>query len=187
MTSAHLRTVALAPLAALALPACGSESSGSAAPPASGAATTASDTREQQRSAPRLPDVRVKDLAGGEVTVSALAPSERPLLVWFWAPHCPSCNAEAPEVESFSRRVRSELTVVGLGAQDSEEMAQDFVREHELKTPRMLYDASFESWAHFGINGQPAAILFDRKGVAQAGWFGPFPEDEVMQRVRAMS
>lgn len=135
----------------------------------------------------RLPDVRVTDLAGGDVSLAELAPSDRPLLVWFWAPHCPSCHAEAPEVESFSRKVQGELAVVGLGAQDSEEMAQDFVAEHQLETPRMLYDPSFESWEHFGINGQPAAILFDREGVAQAGWFGPFPEDEVMRRVRAMS
>jgi len=66
-------------------------------------------------------------------------------------------------------------------------MARDFVDEHKLRTPRMLYDASSKSWQRLGINGQPAAILFDREGIAPAGWFGPFPEDEVMERVRAMS
>ena len=109
------------------------------------------------------------------MNVAELAPSDRPLLVWFWAPHCPSCHAEAPEVESFSRRVDSELTVVGLGAQDSEEMAHDFVDEHKLRTPRMLYDASSESWERLGINGQPAAILFDREGIPRPAGSGRFP------------
>lgn len=185
MISARARSLVVVPLAAVVLASCGSDAGESAPRPAAAPSSASADTRQQ--SAPRLPDVRVKDLAGGDVNVADLAPSDRPLLVWFWAPHCPSCHAEAPQVESFSRRVASELTVVGLGAQDSEEMARDFVDEHKLRTPRMLYDASSKSWQRLGINGQPAAILFDREGIAQAGWFGPFPEDEVMERVRAMS
>ncbi len=35
-----------------------------------------------------LPDVTVIDVAGGEsLVLSSLAPADRPILVWFWAPH----------------------------------------------------------------------------------------------------
>ncbi len=34
-----------------------------------------------------LPDVTVVDLAGGEFHLPDLAPSDRPILLWFWAPH----------------------------------------------------------------------------------------------------
>jgi len=59
-------------------------------------------------------------------------------------------------------------------------MARAFAGEHPLLTPLMLCDPSFDSWAHVGINGQSAAILFDRDGVAHPGWCGPFPEDDVL-------
>lgn len=95
-------------------------------------------------------------------------------------------HAEARSVDAFARRVFGELTVVGLGAQDSEEEAHAFVAEHEVRAPQMLYDASFESWRHFGINGQPAAVLLDGDGVAREGWFGPLLEDEILERARAL-
>ncbi|MDZ4827906.1 MAG: hypothetical protein SGJ13_15805 [Actinomycetota bacterium] len=35
-----------------------------------------------------LPEVEVRDVATGEsLQLAALLPSDRPLLVWFWAPH----------------------------------------------------------------------------------------------------
>lgn len=34
-----------------------------------------------------LPDVTVVDLAGGEFRLASLAPSDRPIVLWFWAPH----------------------------------------------------------------------------------------------------
>lgn len=35
-----------------------------------------------------LPDVVVNDVgAGGEISLQTLAPSDRPTLLWFWAPH----------------------------------------------------------------------------------------------------
>lgn len=183
--------------AALAIAGCGSGSQGDAASAAAPAPAEA-DTVQQQPSvekaapappdAPRLPKVNVVDIrSGDEVNLASLAPSDKPLLVWFWAPHCPSCNAEAKDVEAFSREHQGELTVVGLGAQDSLGQAEDFVEEHGMKTPRMLYDASFDSWEHFGVNGQPAAILFDPDGAAREGWFGPFDEDVVLELARALT
>ncbi len=98
-----------------------------------------------------------------------------------------TCNAEAGAVERFSRAHAAELAVVGLGAKDSLGDAEAFVARYGLTTPRMLYDASFASWKHFGMDGQPAAILFDRGGIARERWFGPFDEDEVLARARALT
>ena len=43
-----------------------------------------------------------------------------------------------------------------------------------MKRVRIRPDATFESWKYFGIDGQPAAILFDRDGVARPTL--PFPD-----------
>ena len=188
--------------AALTLAACGSSADGQPQATATAATTTAQpdapSSAEQRPSvdkataappdAPRLPKVDVVDIRDGStVDLASLAPSDKPMLVWFWAPHCPTCNAEAKGVEEFSKEHRGELTVVGLGAQDSLGQAEDFVEEHGLKTPRMLYDTGFDSWSHFGVNGQPAAILFDPDGAAREGWFGPFDEDLVLEKARALT
>lgn len=179
--------VLTAAVAALTLAACGGESPdpSSAPAPAASAPAAAGDAAqvtdaEAPPEGPSLPDVSVEDLAGGSLSVADLAGGERPVLVWFYAPHCPSCAAEAADVERFSKAHRDVVDVVGLGTQDSVEEARAFVAEHELRTPRMLYDASFASWQQLGIRGQPAAMLFDRDGVSRGQWFGAFDEEQVL-------
>ncbi|MGE3811183.1 MAG: TlpA family protein disulfide reductase [Candidatus Nanopelagicales bacterium] len=181
------RTIAavLATAAAGLLAACGSDGSPAPGAGANGAAGTAAAEPSAARSdappmGPSLPDVSVQDLAGGTLSVADLADGDKPVLVWFWAPHCPYCNAEAKDVEKFAKAHRDAVRVVGLGTQDSVEEAHAFVREHGLNTPQMLYDASFASWQQLGIRGQPAAMLFDRDGVARGQWFGPFDEQQVL-------
>lgn len=134
-----------------------------------------------------LPDVTVTTIGTGEpVRLSDLATGDGPLLVWFWAPRCATCNVEASDIERLSADHGDELTVVGLGAKDSLDEAREFVSRHGVTTPLMVYDAGFASWKHFGIDGSPAAILFDREGVARERWFGPFEGDAVLEKARAL-
>lgn len=68
------RSIIAALLLALVAVACGD---GEAVAPTSSAASESD-----------LPDVDVVDVVtGATVNVSALAPGDKPLLVWFWAPH----------------------------------------------------------------------------------------------------
>ncbi len=73
------------------------------------------------------------------------------------------------------------MTVVGLGAQDSLGMAQDFVEDYGTHSFRMLYDDSLASWAALGVRGQPIAILFDTAGKGRFIWYGPFNQAEVLE------
>lgn len=45
----------------------------------------------------------------------------------------------------------------------------------------MLWDESFRSWEALGVTGQPAAVLFAADGTFLEGWFGAFPEDDVLR------
>ncbi len=45
----------------------------------------------------------------------------------------------------------------------------------------MLWDPSFDSWAVYGVQGQPAAILLRPSGEPVTGWIGAFPPDEVLE------
>ena len=78
---------AVVALAALGLVACSGGGDGPSAereasfgeqPPAPGPPARAS----------AIPDVTVLDVAsGGEFALGSVVPSDRPVLVWFWAPH----------------------------------------------------------------------------------------------------
>jgi hypothetical protein len=72
--------------------------------------------------------------------------------------------------------------VVGLGTQDSLGEAEDFVQSYST-TFTMLWDEGFDSWIHFGINGQPAGILASSAGELIGQWSGGIPEDAVLSAV----
>ena len=101
---ARVRLVALLAGIALAQPACGgrpvagSAGAGAGAEAGAGPAATtqvapsatvitvATTTIPPRPGRSILPDVTVDDVAGGTVNLASLAPSPRPLLLWFWAP-----------------------------------------------------------------------------------------------------
>lgn len=130
-----------------------------------------------------LPSVQVKDVAGGELDLAGLVPSNQPILLWAWAPHCPICAAEAPAVEEFSKQNASTVTVVGIGTQDDLALAEDFVSTYGVSTPQMLWDPGFESWKALEITGQPTWVLLSPGGEEIGRWQGGLPADEILSKV----
>lgn len=130
-----------------------------------------------------LPEVQVKDVAGGEVDLAALVPSEQPILLWAWAPHCPICAGEAPAVEAFAKQNAKAVTVVGIGTQDDLALAEDFVSTYGVSTPQMLWDPGFDSWQALEITGQPTWVLLSPGGEEIGRWQGGLPEDEILSKV----
>jgi thiol-disulfide isomerase/thioredoxin len=190
--------LALGVVLALGLAACGAETESAA--PASGASPSSSmsddssaekkDPTDKESKEPAvdtsnsvLPSVQVKDVAGGEVDLASLVPSERPILLWAWAPHCPICAAEAPGVEAFAKANGDKVTVVGIGTQDDLALAEDFVASYGVDTPQMLWDPGFESWQALQITGQPTWVLLSPGGEEIDRWQGALPAEAVLAKV----
>ena len=59
-----------------------------------------------------------------------------------------------------------DLHILGLGAQDSLEFANEFVNNTNLADSdiTLVWDPSFLSWREFGIRSQPYWILYDDQG-----------------------
>jgi len=72
---------------------------------------------------------------------------------------------EAPAVAQLAQQ-NPELNIIGMGAQDSLDLANQFVSS----TPAgeaditMIWDTGFDTWREFGIRSQPYWILFDAQG-----------------------
>ena len=69
--------------------------------------------------------------------------------------------------------------MVGLGTQDTLEEAEAFVSDTGV-TIRMLWDATYQSWAELGVSLQPSAMLLSPDGRLVEQWLGRIPETEVL-------
>jgi len=133
-----------------------------------------------------VPAVDVVDVRTGDtVNLGSVVPSDKPVLLWAWAPHCPSCRAEAGDLEKFAASHQDRLTVVGIGTQDDLDYARGFLEDTGVTTPLMLWDESFESWRTIGITAQPTWILVRGDGSFIDGWIGALPEDRILELLDA--
>jgi hypothetical protein len=73
--------------------------------------------------------------------------------------------------------------VIGLGAQDDLDYAQDFLADRGPFSFPMYWDGSFESWNQLGLTSQPAAALFAADGTELGAWLGRIPEDKVLELI----
>ena len=48
----------------------------------------------------------------------------------------------------------------------------------------MLWDRGFESWDHFGVQGQPASVLISARGRELKRWIGELSDDERAEVLR---
>jgi thiol-disulfide isomerase/thioredoxin len=115
------------------------------------------------------------DFTGTTVDGTSLRGSSlagKPVLFWFWAPWCPTCRSQIPQVEGLADEYGPDLAVVGVGSPDSADAIQDFADE----TPGMtqLSDPDGALWRHFGIAEQSSYVLLDATGkqVLKSGYGG---------------
>lgn len=150
----------------LVLGACGGRETGAGGEAASAAAP---------------PSLKIPAIDGsGTVSLEALTASGRPTLLWFWAPWCEICNAEAAGIERLARRARGKLQVIAIGGRDEIAAGREFVARHRLRSPVVLFDKAEAAWEAYGIGPQPAAVLLDERGRETRRWYGPVAADDVL-------
>ncbi len=131
------------------------------------------------------PDITLARIDGGpDVALSSLASAGKPTLVWFWAPWCEICNAEAPKIQRLSAESADELNVVAIGGRDKTAAGQEFVERHGLEAPTVLYDEPEAAWKAYRVGPQPTGVLLDKDGREQQRWVGAFETDEVLAATR---
>ncbi len=96
----------------------------------------------------------------------------RPTLLWFWAPWCPTCRGQVPQVEGLAAEHAGELNVIGVGSLDSAEAIQGFARDVDQVVH--LEDVEGELWKRFGVTEQSSFVLLGADGTVafEAGYGG---------------
>lgn len=98
------------------------------------------------------------------------------VLLNVWASWCAPCKAESPALDSFERRHRDQVTVLGIDTKDLQEDALKFLREYKIQYPQ-LRDASGDyTDGDLKTTGVPESFLIDPDGNLVAHFPGPFKD-----------
>ena len=87
----------------------------------------------------------------------------RPVLLWFWAPWCPTCRSQLPEVNELAATYQGKLQVVAVGSLDSADAISGFADDIDPATVR-LSDTQGSIWKHFRVTEQSSYVVLDAEG-----------------------
>jgi thiol-disulfide isomerase/thioredoxin len=161
-----------------------SDASSTAASSGAGPGTEASPTDPGRADTPVPESLRfdAETVAGEPFEGASLA--GKPVLLWFWAPWCPTCRSQIPQVQGIATRFGEDVHVVGVGSLDDAEAIEGFARE--VEGPTHLADVDGTVWRHFGVVEQSSFVLLDAEGaeVFAAGYGGA---DDLADRVAELA
>ncbi|MEU8345184.1 Thiol-disulfide isomerase or thioredoxin [Actinomadura meyerae] len=166
---------------AVVLTACGGEtaepgvaaSSATASAPASAAPSKASVEKE----APALLRFQGAELDGTAFDGESLA--GRPVVLWFWAPWCPKCQAEGPAVAKAARKYGDKVAFVGVAGLDKDKAAMKrFVSRTGTSGIVHLDDRTGALYKHFKVTSQSSYLIVNPEGGSHSA-AGPLDEAEL--------
>jgi thiol-disulfide isomerase/thioredoxin len=88
----------------------------------------------------------------------------KPTVLWFWAPGCPACRAQVPDVLDTERQFKGKVNVVGVAGLDRAGPVRTFVVDNKLGAVRNLFDTTGAVWKRFKITRQGMYVLLDATG-----------------------
>jgi len=169
------RTVLSAALAAalLALTGCGADSGADDA--AAGASTSntsspaqppaspgAGDSTATKSAVPQALQFTATTVDGKPFDAKSLA--GKPAVLWFWAPWCPKCKAQAAETAKVAADHEGEVNVVGVAGLDKNAAMKDFVADTGTDGFPQLADEKGEVWKRFEVTEQSRYVILDKDG-----------------------
>ncbi|WP_448382722.1 peroxiredoxin family protein [Desulfosoma sp.] len=113
----------------------------------------------------RVADFDLPSTDGQRVRLSDYR-GKKPVLLYFWAIWCPSCQAVKPEVVKLRKQTREEqleILAVNVGSGDSFERVQRYQNAHPMPV-KVLYDGDGEAMKVFEVRGVPLFVLVDKDG-----------------------
>ncbi len=150
------------------------------------ASGTTSDTRERstvERGESQLAAIKADTVDGAAFDGASLA--GRPAVLWFWAPWCTICRAEAPSVAHAATRLQDSVTFLGVAGRGERPAMQQFIADTATSNFAHVADEDGKIWNDFGVIGQPAFAFIDAAGNVEVV-NGSLTSAELLARARAL-
>ena len=90
----------------------------------------------------------------------------KPTVLWFWAPWCATCRAQAGHVARIAREYEGQINVVGVGGLSEDGDIREFARA--VEGPTHLVDPEGVVWTHFRVAAQSTYLILDAAGAVVA-------------------
>ena len=188
MSRTRRRTaIAAAAVAGLALAGCAATSEPEAAGTPTRSATTASAVEDAPTEAPARdnPFIFEANLVGGG-TIDGETLMGEDVILWFWAPWCPTCLVEGKDaVAEAIAQMPEGVELVGIaGRITSDEEVDEFLDFTGVGDARHIADEDGALWEGFGVVLQPAFLFVNDDGTFEKGGAGLTTEDILDQADR---
>ncbi|HEV2782231.1 MAG TPA: redoxin domain-containing protein [Actinophytocola sp.] len=188
---ARVRLAVAVVCAGVALAGCGAANEAGSPPPvlrstavtlpgaASGSVTApvAAPVAEQLRFTAKTVDG--KDFSGQSLAGKAA-------VLWFWAPWCPRCQGEAPQIAAAAQETAGSVQFVGVAARDEVPAMREFVDRFGLGSFPHLADTDLAVWKRFGVVEQPAYAFVKADGTIETVTKQLY-RDDLRDKVRALA
>ena len=109
----------------------------------------------------------------------------KPVLLWFWAPWCPTCRSQTGDVQAIARDFAGKVAVVGVGSLDDDAAAIKRFADAASGLTH-LHDESGAVFRHFGVVQQSSFVLLDAEG-RRAWSVGYGGSDDLADQVAAVA
>ncbi|MCB2413422.1 redoxin domain-containing protein [Demequina sp. TTPB684] len=179
-------------LAALALVACGSPADepvdatlDPATPVAAAASHDVTPTTDADWANPDAPDLfkfMATDLISGE-QIDGTDLLYKDVVLWFWAPWCPICDAEAGALVNAMKEFPPDVTVLGIAGLGDVPTSETFIADHPgVEQFAHIYDEDGSIWQGFKVTGQPTLVLINQDGESQS-YSGGYGKNDIVDKV----
>ena len=145
---------------------------------------TADATASEAASSAELLDFNADLLDGGEFDAASVEGTDT--VLWFWAPWCTSCRAEAPDVLATAADFDGQVDLIGVAGRGEVGEMQDFVADTETGSLPHIIDAEGTIWSDFGVSAQPAFAFIDDSGEVEV-FVGTLGAEGLTERMEALT